>query len=92
MFTIISSINIKLYHQWILEQFARSPIATTGLLIFIIYLLWNISIKIRKRSEIMEKFNKLPGLVGSSIYGYLLGDIEVYYRYMWHLKREKGNY
>ncbi|KAI2805260.1 Cytochrome P450 4V2 [Blomia tropicalis] len=38
----------------------------------------------------MEKFNKLPGLVGSSIYGYLLGDIEVYYRYMWHLKREKA--
>lgn len=71
-------------------QCARSPIASSVTLVLLSYLLWSLVIKIRKELRINKQFEKMPGINRITLLGLILGNMEMYYNYMWHLKRVQG--
>lgn len=76
--------------KWIAVQCAASPIASTVALGLIGYLLWQALLYIRLEKRRWMVYNKMPGLSSLTFLGYILGNIELYYLYMFHLNREKA--
>lgn len=83
--------QIEWMFQWLTSKCSNnSSVASTVSIILVSLLLWKVFLRIRKEYRISKVFNKIPGVATFTVMGYLLGNIEIYYKYMWNLKREKG--
>lgn len=76
--------------SWIALKCAASPVASAAAFGLISYLLWQAVPILQERKRQTKQYNKMPGIGPITFLGYILGNIEIYYLYMFHLNREKA--
>lgn len=74
-----------------MEQWNSSPITFTVVLLVVLYVAWLVGVKLAKELRLIFWYRKLPGPGYIGIAGWILGNADVYYYYLSHLDRKKGN-